>query len=199
MKTLQVGITGGIGSGKSFICRIFKSLGAKVYDADSQAKKLMNTDTVLGEQIKKEFGTASYANDGMLDRDYLGREVFGSPEKVLKLNQLVHPRVALDYKQWADEQQQEKYIIKESALLYEAGSYGELDRIIVVSAPVELRIERVMKRDPRRTAHDVREIIRNQMSDEEKTSRADFVIINDGSELLLPQVIRLHEIFSTAV
>jgi dephospho-CoA kinase len=194
---IQIGITGGIGSGKSLVCRIFYVLGVPVYDADSQAKKLMTTDGILIGQIKKEFGSLSYDEDGMLNREWLGSTVFNDPEKLIKLNSLVHPRVAVDYEQWVREQSGAKYCLKEAALLFEAGSYQMLDKIIVVTAPDEVRIKRVLQRDPHRSKTDVERIINNQMPQDEKIKMADFIIKNDESELVVSQVLKLHEWFNS--
>ena len=147
-RPLQVGITGGIGSGKSTVAKIFNVLGIPVYDADSRAKALMNTDSILIEQIKKEFGDAAYTN-GQLDRKYLAQQVFGFPERLKKLNSFVHPRVAEDYSTWVQSHADKHYVLKEAALLFEAGSAAQLDTIIVVTAPEEVRIKRVMQRDGR--------------------------------------------------
>jgi dephospho-CoA kinase len=141
---IQIGITGGIGTGKSLVCQIFHVLGVPVYDADSRAKKLMTTDGILIDQIKKEFGTLSYDEKGDLNRELLGKAVFNQPDKLARLNALVHPRVAYDYNQWINEQRGANYCLKEAALLFEAGSYQLLDKIIVVSASDELRIKRVL-------------------------------------------------------
>ena len=194
---IQIGITGGIGSGKSLICRIFYVLGVPVYDADSRAKKLMTTDGILIDQIKKEFGSLSYNEDGVLNRELLSRIAFNNPEKLTKLNSLVHPRVALDYNHWMHEQDEAKYCLKEAALLFESGSHQSLDKIIVVTAPDKLRIKRVLQRDPHRDRTEVERIIKNQMSQEEKMMKADFVIRNDETELVIPQVLKLHEWFNS--
>jgi dephospho-CoA kinase len=188
---LQAGITGGIGSGKSLVCKIFQCLDVPVYDADSRAKALMNRDEVLVNQIKKEFGEDAYS-DGTLNRKHLGEKAFGNPDKLKMLDSLVHPRVALDYEQWV-KQQSHPYVIKEAALLFEAGSYKSLDKIIVVSAPEDLRIKRVIVRDHHRSEQMIRDIIKNQMPESEKLDRADFVIVNDESQLVIPQVIAIHQ------
>jgi len=192
-RPIQIGITGGIGSGKSLICRIFNVLGVPVYDADSRAKKLMTTDGILINQIKKEFGSLCYNDSGVLNRELLSKTVFNNPEKLTLLNSLVHPRVAIDYDQWMLEHSETKYCLKEAALLFEAGSYQVLDKIIVVTAPDELRIKRVLQRDPQRDRTEVEKIIKNQMPQEEKMKKADFVIKNDETELVVPQVLKLHE------
>lgn len=147
----QIGITGGIGSGKSLVTRIFGHLGIPVYDADSHAKELMTTDGILVSQIRKEFGDLSYNPDGTLNRVYLGNTVFSDSKRLEILNRLVHPRVTLDYERWLKLHLKSKYVIKEAALLFEAGTAASLDKVVVVSAPEELRIKRVLKRDPHRT------------------------------------------------
>lgn len=190
---LQVGVTGGIGSGKSLVCRIFNILGVSVYDADSRAKKVMTTDGILVSGIKKEFGVLSYNPEGNLNRKYLSETVFHDPEKLARLNQLVHPRVAEDYRQWARDKSGKCYVIKEAALLFEAYSHLSLDKIIVVHAPERIRIKRVLKRDRERTENQVKEIMARQMPEEEKLKRADFVIWNDDTKLVIPQVLQIHE------
>lgn len=194
---LQIGITGGIGSGKTLICKIFHSLGIPIYDADSRAKILMTTDGILVEQIKKEFGMLSYNEDGSLNRKYLGQIAFDQKLKLEKLNQLVHPRVAKDYEEWVSTHQHFPYVIKEAALLFESGSYKGLDKIVVVSASEEIRMKRVLQRDTHRTEKDVENIFGNQLPENEKLKRADFVIINDETRLIIPQVLELHERFSS--
>jgi dephospho-CoA kinase len=195
-KPICIGVTGGIGSGKSIVCKIFNALGVLSYDADSRAKIILNTDEVLKEQIKDEFGPFAYDEDGKLNRGHISKMAFSMPEKLARLNQLVHPRVAADIVTWTEEHRSHHYLIKEAALLFETGSYKELDKVILVSAPQSLRIERVLARDPYRTEADLQKIMANQMSEEEKMKRADFVIVNDESELLIPQVLRLHDLFS---
>jgi dephospho-CoA kinase len=191
---LQVGVTGGIGSGKSLVCRIFATLGAPVYDSDSRAKILMTTDGILIDQIKKEFGYLSYNADGTLNRKLIGELVFQDESRRQALNQLVHPQVAADYVKWVNAQSF-AYVVKEAALLIETGSYKELDKTIVVTAPDELRIKRVLERDTERTELMVREIIKSQMPQEQKAAAADYVIVNDGRNPVLPAVLALHRQF----
>jgi dephospho-CoA kinase len=195
-KPLQIGITGGIGSGKSLVCKIFSHLGVPVYDADSHAKELMTTDGILVNSIKKEFGDLVYKPDGALDRVYLGDRVFHDEKRLAVLNSLVHPRVAVDYQRWVSVQAGAKYVLKEAALLFEANSARLLDGIIVVTAPESIRISRVLKRDPHRTVEQLRGIVEKQMPEDEKLERADHIIVNDETQLVIPQVLRLHEQFS---
>lgn len=193
MGTLQVGITGGIGSGKSLVARIFTCLGVPAYDADSRAKRLMTTDGILIRQISEEFGNLSYDSEGGLNREYLSQRVFNDPKQLAKLNALVHPRVASDFEAWAREHEGKPYVLKEAALLFEAGSAQQLDKIIVVTAPEPMRMERIRKRDPHRTEADIKRIMASQMDEETKKSRADFIIVNDESQLIIPQVLDLHK------
>lgn len=194
---LQIGITGGIGSGKSLVCKIFKVLGVPAYDADSRAKIVMTTDGILIEQIKKEFGSLSYDASGVLNRHYLSTTVFQDEEKLKRLNALVHPRVAGDYERWVGHQRDVKYVLKEAALLFESGSHQALDKIVVVTAPREVRIKRVLSRDPHRSRADIEQIMNNQMDESEKENRADFIIQNDEQNLVIPQVLELHERFNS--
>ncbi|HEX8039989.1 MAG TPA: dephospho-CoA kinase [Chryseosolibacter sp.] len=194
-KLLQIGVTGGIGSGKSLICKIFAQLGVSVYDADSHAKGLMTTDGILISQIKKEFGDLSYHPDGSLNRSYLARTVFANEAKLERLNKLVHPRVAVDYQNWLSRHSEEGYVLKEAALLFESGSYRSLDKIIVITAPESLRRKRVLLRDPHRTVEQFEGIVEKQMPEEEKLKRADYIIVNDDATLIVPRVLELHERF----
>lgn len=195
-KPLQIGITGGIGSGKSLICKIFQQLGVPIYDADSHAKELMTTDGILVNDIKKEFGDLSYHSDGSLNRIFLAGNVFNDQKRLDTLNKLVHPRVARDYQKWMQAHSDISYVIKEAALLFESGSFASLDKIIVVDAPLDMRIKRVLARDPHRTVEQIKGIVEKQMPEAEKLKRADFIIVNDESQPVIPQVLKLHQIFS---
>lgn len=195
MKTpLKIGITGGIGSGKSLVSRIFNLLGVPVYDADSRAKSIMTTDGILVSQIKKEFGVLSFRADGSVNREYLAEHVFSDSERLKMLNSIVHPRVGEDFNRWVREQDSD-YVLKEAALLFEAGSNTTLDKVIVVSAPEELRINRVLQRDKHRTAEQIKDIIRNQLKEEEKLKLSDYIVVNDESKPVIPQVVALHKQF----
>ncbi|MBG8554467.1 dephospho-CoA kinase [Hymenobacter guriensis] len=193
---LRIGITGGIGSGKSVVCRVFQVLGVPVYDSDARAKWVMAHDTALRQELVAAFGTAVFGADGQLDRPYLARLAFNDPAQLAKLNGLVHPHVGRDFAEWSEGQAQlgKPYILKEAALLYESGAYKQLDRIITVFAPETVRHARVLLRDPHRTADDIVSIMGKQLSEEEKLQRADFIIHNDDQHLVLPQVLKLHQI-----
>jgi dephospho-CoA kinase len=194
-KPFQIGITGGIGSGKSTICKIFTCLGVPVYDADSRAKSIMTTDGILIEQIKKEFGDLVYLPDGSLDREYLSRVIFENQEKRSLLNQMVHPRVAADTDRWLDQNREASYVVREAALLIESGAYLRVDKVILVTAPEELRIKRVLARDPHRLREEVVKIMATQLPEEEKKKVADVVVYNDETQLLVPQILHLHNQF----
>ena len=190
---LKIGITGGIGAGKSTVAGIFKVLGVPVFDADATAKNILNTDSVLREQIADTFGSETYKN-GLLDKKYLATLVFNNPDQLAKLNALVHPATIAAADKWASSFADRPYIIKEAALLFEAGTNEGLDYIIGVTAPVELRIARVMERD-----HVAREEVlsrmQHQLDDTEKMKRCNFVIDNNETSLVIPQVLALHEQF----
>lgn len=191
----KVGITGGMGSGKSTVCRVFKTLGVPVFDADTEAKNVMTVDPLLVTQLKESFGADIYAEDGSLKRQLLASRVFNDEAALRKLNSLVHPAVFRAYKEWQKKHEHFPYIVKEAALLFESGADQLNDVNILVSAPEELRISRVMQRDGMSRA-DILSRMQKQMPEEEKIRRADALILNDESTLLLPQILKLHEQFS---
>lgn len=191
---LKIGITGGIGSGKTTTSRIFSALGAPVYDADTRARWLMEHDYSLINNIKASFGEPSYLQEGKLNSRYISSIVFNNKERLQELNSMVHPAVGRDFKRWA-ETSSFPYVLKEAALLFESGSYKLLDKIIVVACPEELRIKRTLARDPHRTREEVMAIIQRQLPEEEKVAKADFVIHNDEKSLVIPQILRLHSMF----
>ncbi|MFD2968440.1 dephospho-CoA kinase [Sphingobacterium bambusae] len=193
---LKIGITGGIGSGKSYVAKIFQALGVPFYNADKEAKDLMNSSAELKAALEKAFGAHVYAADGKLDRAYLSSVVFKDKTKLAQLNAIVHPAVIQHGLDWAN-LQTFAYSLKEAALLFESGSYKTLDFTILVTAPTAIRVKRVMERDAV-TAQQVLERIDKQMSDDEKRKLADFEIVNDGSQPLLPQVLQLHDYFLKA-
>lgn len=194
---LRIGITGGIGSGKSIISRLFHALGVPVYDADTRARWVMENDPALREQLRAAFGPDTYDAAGRLNRPLLAGTVFRNPALLAQLNGLVHPHVGLDFERWAAAQEQagHPYVLKEAALLFEAGSYQQLDRVITVFAPLPVRTARVLRRDPHRTTADVQAIMAKQLSEEEKMQRADYVLTNDDVQPLIPQVLALNQVF----
>lgn len=190
---IQVGITGGIGSGKSTVCSIFERLGVPVYYADLRAKQLMEDDKKLICDIKSNFGVEAYSTDGTLNRVYLSSLVFKNEDKLLLLNSLVHPVVQKDYESWISilDAKNYPYSLKEAALLVETGSYKMLDKLIVVSAPLEDRISRVMARD-NVSREQVINRINAQLPEAKKVKLAHFVIYNDKIMELMPQVTKIH-------
>lgn len=190
---LRIGITGGIGSGKSVVSRVFGLLGIPVYDSDQRARWAMEHDALLREQLLAAFGPGAYTQEGQLNRSALARTVFNDPAQLARLNALVHPRVADDFARWAAAQQAAgaPYVLKEAALLFESGAYKTLDRVITVAAPLAVREARVLRRDPHRTAADVQAIIDKQLGEAERQQRADYLIHNDDVQLVLPQVLAL--------
>ncbi len=193
---LKIGLTGGIGSGKSTVAKVFEVLGIPVYYADDETKKLMNEDAGLKKKIIEGFGEKSYVN-GELDRTYISSIVFNDKQKLALLNSLTHPATIHHAEQWM-KKQTSAYAIKEAALIFESGSDKQLDKVIGVYAPEELRIARVMKRDGV-SREEVLKRISRQMNEEEKMKRCDFVIRNDEQQLLLPQVMKLHEELNTPI
>ncbi|MBU3663556.1 MAG: dephospho-CoA kinase [Bacteroidetes bacterium] len=187
----QIGITGNIGSGKTTAARIFAALGIPVYDADSRAKAVMTENKLLKEQLTQHFGAETYQLDGSINRNYLANLVFNHQPNLELLNGIVHPAVFADYEIWI-EAQKAPYVLKEAALLYESGSYKKLDKIILVTCPQEIRLQRSMARDGV-TKEAILARMAKQISEEEKLLRANFIIKNDGLHLLIPQVMELHK------
>ncbi|HPH33832.1 MAG TPA: dephospho-CoA kinase [Chitinophagaceae bacterium] len=187
----RVGLTGGIGSGKSTVARILETLGIPVYYADDAAKQIMNTDLGLRKQLQQQFGEASYV-DGQLDRKYLAGIVFNDPEKLSLLNSLIHPVTIRHSEQWF-RRQSAPYAVREAALLFESGASENLDFIIGVYAPRQLRLQRVIKRDGISTDEILKRMSR-QINEEMKMKLCDAVIRNDEQELVIPQVMEIHQL-----
>lgn len=187
---LKIGITGGIGSGKTTVAKVFEVLGIPVYYADEAAKEIMYKNEPLKQQLIFHFGKDTYV-DGKLNRKHLSSIVFADKEKLELLNSLVHPVTIADAEQWF-RQQQSPYVLKEAALLFESGAAEGLDYIIGVTAPVAVRIKRVMDRDGV-TADEVKRRMQNQIDETIKIRLCDFIIHNDEQQMILPQVLKLHE------
>ncbi len=186
---ISVGITGGIGSGKSTVCKIFRLLGVPVFEADVAARSLMNSDAGIRKGLVELFGDQIYHPDNVLNRGMLAGIIFNDNALLEKVNQLVHPVVRNEFLNWKQEQETD-YIIHEAAILFESGFYKMMDFNILVSAPVEMRIERVTGRD-----HVQREMVLSRMKkqwiDEEKLKLADFELVNDNKNLLIPQILEI--------
>lgn len=187
---LKIGLTGGIGSGKSTVAKIFEVLGIPVYYADKEAKRLMNEDEQLKKNIAKLFGSAAYKND-QLDRKYISSIVFSDQLKLQQLNKLVHPLTKKDGEEWM-KRQHTSYAIHEAALIFEASVNDRLDYVIGVSSPLNLRIQRTMERDKVSEA-EILKRMKHQLDEETKMSKCDFILFNDERQLLIPQVIALDK------
>lgn len=190
---LKIGVTGGIGAGKSIICRVFSILGVPVYDADMRARWIMDGDLMLHRELKKAFGQGIFI-DGKPDRKILAGIVFNDPAALKRLNGIVHPAVRRDFIRWTGQQGESPYIVKEAAILFETGSYKELDTVILVTAPEEIRIKRVSERDGE-AEEAVRSRMASQWPDDRKSSLAGIILRNDNSKPLLPVILHLHEKF----
>lgn len=188
---LTVGLTGGIGSGKTLCCAIFEFIGVPVFYSDTEAKELMVGDPGVKEEIMKIFGEESYLEDGTLNRAFLAKCIFQKKELLRKMNAIVHPAVRSRFNLFCDGHHDEPYVIQESAILMETGLYEHFDRVILVDAPESLRIQRVMARDQVAEAA-VRRRIENQWPSQRKRDLADFIIDNDGRHSLLQSIIRIH-------
>lgn len=187
-RPIIVGVTGGIGSGKSTICKIFEVLGCKTYYADDRAKWLMENNAELITSVKEFFGDEAYL-ENKLNRKFIADQAFKDSTLLGKLNAAVHPVVKSDFEKWIAENNEENILLKEAALLFETGSYKELDYCVLVVADEQTRIERVIKRDEHRNRKGVNDIIKKQMMDEEKIPLADFIIDNNGKDSVINQVI----------
>jgi len=188
---MKIGITGGIGSGKSTVCKIFEILGVPVYYADDRAKWLMNNQPKLIKGVKSIFGSEAYHADGTLNRPFIADIVFNDKSKLEQLNALVHPVVHQDGVVWNEANTNAVYTIKEVAILFESGSYLTVDKVITVFAPKEIRIKRVLTRD-NTTREAIEARMDKQISEEEKIERSDFVVYNDDEHSLIEQVIKIH-------
>ncbi|GAB3314013.1 dephospho-CoA kinase [Larkinella ripae] len=195
-KPLLIGVTGGIGAGKTTVCQLFEAFGIPVYFADERAKWLVDNDAILKADVTRLLGPEAYDPSGRYNRSWVAAQVFSQPDLLHQLNALIHPRVYADTERWVAGHAEKPYVIKEAALLRAAGEEGNrLDKLIVVHAPLELRIQRIRKRDPHRTEQEIKNIISRQMSNEERLQMADYVVYNDETQLLIPQVVHLHERF----
>jgi len=182
----KIGVTGGIGSGKSIICRVFRNLDINVYDADTEARRIMEKDPEIREGLKLKFGKNTF-RESELDRNYLAKKIFSDSDARSFVNGLVHPKVREDFMRWTEEQSG-PYVIEEAALLFESGGWKELDFTILVTAPEELRIQRIMKRDQIERG-DVLARLASQIEPDEAAKMADLRIQNDDIEFVIPQVL----------
>lgn len=185
-----LGVTGGIGSGKSLVCDIFKHLGVPIYNSDNRAKELMSSSPDLVSAISELFGEQAYL-DGQLNRKHIASIVFNDDDKLKALNNIVHPAVGKDFDSWLKENSSAPLLIKEAAIMIESGAYKSLDKLLVVSAPESLRIQRVVERDTV-SKDEVSKRMNKQLSEDELLEYADYVVHNGGEHLIVPQVINIY-------
>lgn len=188
---IKVGLTGNIGSGKSMVCQAFAALGVPIFNADLEARKILNS-TQLVQEIQDIFGRDVVNDTNEIDRKKLADIVFQAPEELEKLNQLIHPKLRKRFQAWCFENNKEPYVIQEAAILFENKFHIVMDKIITVSAPQELRMKRVLDRDGSQEM-EVLARMNNQWPDGKKEALSDFVIKNDGTEMLLPQILKIHQ------
>jgi len=188
---IKIGITGGIGSGKSTVCKVFKVLGIPVFEADQVARQLMNSDAKVRIQLISLFGSTVYLADQTIDRTFLSAIVFNNPSLLAALNSIVHPAVRNAFDDWCKDQQS-PYVLHEAAILFESGFYKLMDKTIAVAAVESERVQRVMKRD-NTSEQQVRQRISNQWTDEQRVKLADFVISNNDNELIIPQIVEIDK------
>lgn len=189
---LIVGVTGGIGSGKSTVCAIFKMLKVPVFEADKVARQLINSHPEIKNGLIHQFGEGIYTENGTVDRKKLAEIIFNDKIQLQKMNELVHPVVREEFKKWVKENSKQPYVIHEAAILFESGFYKMMDYTILVSAPREKRIEWVMERD-QVSRKQVEERMKNQLPEEEKQKLASVVLMNDNHNLLIPEIVKIDK------
>lgn len=190
---IQLGITGGIGSGKTTVCRVLEQLHIPVYYADDESKKIL-ASADIEKRVAKVFGNAVLDEQGNLNRAKLSAIVFEHPTELVKLTSILHPAVNEHYHAWVKTQKNKSMVAKEAAVLFESGAFAQMDKIITVYAPKELRIERTMQRN-NYTRQEILNRMKQQLSEKEKIRQSDFVIYNDGKKLVIPQVLQiLHQL-----
>ena len=187
----KVGITGGIGTGKSIVCKVFESLGIPVFNSDFESKNILNTSKALKEKLIQAFGNI-YLPNGQINKPQFGFIIFNDKEKLKLANSIIHPAVAERFEEWCTQNRKHSYVLKEAAILFESGAYKGLDHSIAVTAPEEIRIQRIMDRDGA-TREEVKARMDKQWPAQKVNRMADFVITNSGQEQVLPQVLEIHE------
>jgi len=192
---LKIGVTGGIGSGKTTVCKVFEVLNVQVYYSDLRAKEIMVTNPNLKEKLVVTFGNNTFDSNGYLNSEYLASIVFPDLLKLKTLNTIVHPFVLDDSSSWCTGHSKEKYVILESAIIFESGIETLLDHVVIVDAPLEIRLKRIVDRD-KVNREEVVQRINAQMPIQEKKNKSKLIILNDGKKSLIDQVLSLHAVFS---
>lgn len=192
---LKIGLSGNIGSGKSLVCQVFEKLGVPIFNADSEAKKILDSSALRSKLLATFGADIEDKNEDIINRKKLADIVFTDKKALEKLNALIHPQLRIEFKNWCLQHEKEKYVIQEAAILFENGFTDLFDKTIVVAAPKNIRLQRVMERDGT-SKTDALARMENQWSDTKKEAAADFIIQNDGQELILAQVLKLHETFT---
>lgn len=194
---IKLGLTGGIGSGKTTVAKIFENLGVPVYYSDYWAKELTNSNNKIVLKLKKEFGNEIYSKNKTLNKTLLSKIIFNDKSKLKIANNIIHPIVRNHFDEWvkAQENSDKKYIIKEAAILFESGAYKQVTKTIIVSTELNLRIKRIQKRD-NITESEILKKVASQMPEEEKIELSDYIIYNNENDMLLPQVLKFHDKFN---
>jgi dephospho-CoA kinase len=192
MKPLQLGITGGIGSGKSVVCEILKTLGFPVFNSDLESRMLLSNNPKVVKNVKQLLGNAAYLTDGQPDRKYIAEQVFQNGELLNQLNSILHPEVRIAYQSWVACRLHHRLVVKEAAIMFESGAWVDLDHIVAVVAPLPLRINRIMQRD-HKTEAEIMLVVNRQMAENELIQRSNRIIVNDDQQLIMPQILQMLE------
>lgn len=192
MKPIQLGITGGIGSGKSVVCAILQTLGFPVFNSDLEARLLLSNNPKVVKNVKQLLGDSAYLSDGQPDRKYIAGRIFQNEDLLNQLNSILHPEVRATYHSWVANLQHHRLVVKEAAIMFESGAWVDLDHIAAVVAPLPLRVKRIMQRD-RKTESEIMLVVNRQMAESELIKRSSRIIINDDQQLLMPQILKMLE------
>ena len=192
MKPIQLGITGGIGSGKSVVCEILKTLGFPVFNSDLESRMLLSNNPKVVKNVKQLLGNAAYLTDGQPDRKYIAEQVFQNGELLNQLNSILHPEVRVAYQSWVASRLHHRLVVKEAAIMFESGAWVDLDHIVAVVAPLPLRINRIMQRD-HKTEAEIMLVVNRQMAENELIQRSNRIIVNDDQQLIMPQILQMLE------
>lgn len=196
MKPIRIGITGGIGSGKSIVAKCLEKMGFPVFNADREAAALLCSESTVVNQVKIAFGENAYLPSGLPNKDHIASLVFSNPSKLQELNSIIHPAVSIRFEDWCRQNSQSKFVFKEAAILFESGADSQVHKVIGVIAPMEIRISRVMQRDGKTRAQ-IEKVIQNQLPQKELISKCNFIIQNDDKHPVLPALLEILDQLST--